>query len=139
MWRKIFDQLRPVSVTITRWGVFTFAMVHLWQAYAIYDQLALQLRFNPSFPPQVRLTISLFWAITWFGLWLLLWQRHPASRWVVLLAIPLYTINHIGLVVLSYSLVAQRGLWGDVLTAGLIALFVGWALNRPAVRPYFHP
>lgn len=128
---------RPLTVTFLAVGVFIFGAGQLWQAWAIYAQMALLLSLPTTFSPYARLAAALFWTVVALGLSLAVWRGWPRARLLVPVAGGVFLIYHLTLIVSSVSAMAERGWPGNLLLGIVLLCLVTWVLNRPAARPFF--
>ncbi|MCI0393858.1 MAG: hypothetical protein L0332_07690 [Chloroflexi bacterium] len=129
---------RPLSVTLTAWGVFLLGLVNGWRAASLGRQLSLQLELAVAVDPRLRLVLAGLWAILFVAAAVALWQRQPVARRAVPLFLLIYAVYQFGLPVLfARAAEAQRN-WPVVALQYVLAiLFATWALNRAAAKRYF--
>ena len=129
---------RPRSVTLVAWGVFLLGIINGWRAVTIFRQRRLLLDLDVTLDPAVVAVAAAVWSLLFVAAAVIIYRRHPASRWLTPLLLAAYAL-------FGFALTA---IWGEAPESGgglrlttffsiVIIIFVIWVLNRKAAREYF--
>ena len=129
---------RPRSVTLVAWGVFLLGIINGWRAVTIFRQRRLLLDLDVTLDPAVVAVAAAVWSLLFIAAAVIIYRRHPASRWLTPLLLAAYAL-------FGFALTA---IWGEAPESGgglrlttffsiAIIIFVIWVLNRKAAREYF--
>lgn len=129
---------RPLTVTLTLWGVFLLGVWNIGRAIALGRQSSILLALGATPDPRVRLVISIIWALSFLGLALALWRRRPFTRQAVPISLLLYALYRLSLLHFFTQVPVNWQSWllQSMLYVG-VTVFAQWALNRAGAKSYF--
>lgn len=136
---KVTSRDRPLSVTITFWGVIAFGVWNLGRGLAIWQQRALPQSLEVQPDPFFRLVLAVVWAVCFGGLAVALWQQRPFTRLLIPILFIVYALAELAQFVWLMPSPLNRQAWQ--LPASIFStavLFSSWALNCKAAQTYFH-
>jgi len=127
---------RPLSVTLTLWGVILFGVWNGGRAIMLYRQLDVLLTLNINLDPRLRLMGAGMWTIIFLWLAWAVIKKKSFSRRAVPLALVGFGISD--LVMLLFVPTARAGDWLlNGLFFAIITLLFYWALNNSRAKAYF--
>jgi hypothetical protein len=137
-WQRGRRAKRPLSVTLTAWGVFLIGIANGWRALGLYRSSDLLLSLGAQPDPRLRLALALIWAALFALLALSIWRRRAAVRRRLAVVLALYlayelTVN----VLLARSDLARQGWPAWALLSAALFLAAVWSLYHRAARTYF--
>ncbi|HEX6383653.1 MAG TPA: hypothetical protein VF177_03185 [Anaerolineae bacterium] len=129
---------RPLSVTLTLWGVFLLGVWNIGRAIALGRQSSILLALGATPDPRLRLVIAVFWGLLFLGLALALWRRRSFTRQAVPISLLLYTLYRLSLLLFFTQVPVNWQAWlpQSMMYVGVI-VFAQWALNRAGAKTYF--
>ncbi|MCO5189669.1 MAG: hypothetical protein M9918_15930 [Anaerolineae bacterium] len=130
---------RPISVTIVIVGVLFIGAINLWRVAGLLRQMNMLLTLPLTMDPRLQLAIASGWAILSGVLGWMVWRFRPITRWLVPVALALYTIARLlQTVFFAHDMPINSA---ELILSAAIIAFSWWALNRPAATSWFqsHP
>ena len=129
---------RPLTVTLTLWGVFLLGVWNAGRAIAWGRQSNILLALGATPDPRLLLVIAVVWGLVFLGLALMLWQRRPFVRQAVPISLTLYAIYRLSLLLFFAQVPLNRQGWLLYSMVYLaVIVFTQWALNRASAQSYF--
>ena len=132
------SQNRPLTVTLTIWGVFLLGGWNLGRLLTLWLNFRLLTTFATSPSPLFRLILATIWTVLFWTAALALWQKRPFTRRAIPSILTIYMIFELGILFLfTQSGPARSGWLISAFFYLLCIAFSYWALNRTAVQSYF--
>lgn len=132
------SQNRPLSVTLTLWGVFLLGGWNLGRLLSLWLNYRLLTTFATSPSPLFRLVIAAIWTILLWAAALALWQKRPFTRRAIPSILTIYMGFELGILfAFTQSDPARSGWLITALFYLFCIAFSYWTLNRTAVKSYF--
>ena len=129
---------RPLTVTLTLWGVFLLGVWNVGRSIAWGRQSHILLALGATPDPRLQLIIAVVWGLVFLGLALALWQRRPFVRRAVPISLTLYAVYRFSLLHFFAQVPLNRQGWLLLLLVYLAAIvWAHWTLNRAGTKAYF--
>lgn len=127
---------RPLSVTLTLWGVILFGLWNSGRALSLYLQLDVLLNLDIHMDPRIRLGMASVWALLFFWLVWALHAKKTFSRIAIPTALGIFALSDFILHLFVPTAVA-RAWWLNGLFFAIITLLFYWALNNSRAKIWF--
>ena len=129
---------RPLTVTLTLWGVFLLGVWNAVRAIAWARQSSILLALGATPDPRLQLAVAVVWTLVFLGLAVALWRNRPFVRRAVPVFLTLYAVYRLSLPLFFTQVPLNCQGWFVRLLIYLAAImYAQWALNRAGAKSSF--